>query len=450
MLSDWGGTHSTVAAALNGLDQQMPDAAFFGDALIAAVNGGEVPMAVIDDKATRILVPMFRAGLFDVPNNGTQDTNCTSAAHTKTARDIAAAGMVLLRNVGGLLPLDTSSTFLKNVLVIGDDASTTPQCCGDGSGFNNPPYVVTPLAGITARAGAGVNVSYAPSPMSGNGALHNFYSPATAPAGRGDTFLDFSCDECTPEYVDLGVEGYANDSPCEGCINLELWYCGGTWSNYVSTTAQPPPAGYDHVHTIAYALPLNYSGPATTAVLELWGGTETVNGANPPTHPTFMTLATDKSRAAAAARGLKLVAPIARLLTTPVTPDVERVAQLAAAADVAILCVSTPSSEGSDRPNLDLRASDDALVAAVTAAQPKTVVVLNSPAAIVTPWAEQAGAMLAAWYPGQEVSIRQLRRIRPSAATVRRALTPPVPNVRSPKRQPSRADGQCARRRSLR
>ena len=403
VLSDWGGTHSTVASALNGLDQQMPDASFFGDALIAAVNAGDVPQAAIDDKAMRILTPMFRAGLFDTVNNGTQNTNCTSAEHTQAARAIAAAGTVLLKNSGALLPLDPSPPALVNLLVIGNDASSSPQCCGDGSGYNNPPYIVSPLQGLTERAGANLNISYVPSPMSGGGALHTFYSPATAPQGRGDTFLDFTCEECTPEYQDLGVEGYANAGPCDACVELDLWYCPGTWSNYVSTAAQPPPSGYNHVKTQAYALPLSYVGPIETVVLELWGGEETVAGANPPTHPTFWTLATDASRAQAAQRGLKLVAPIARLLTSPVTPDVARIAALAAAADVAVVFVSTPSSEGSDRPNLDLSAADDALVAAVTAAQPKTVVVMNSPAAIVTPWEPQAAAMVAAWYGGQEM-----------------------------------------------
>jgi beta-glucosidase len=399
VLSDWGGVHSTVPSALNGLDQEMPGSDFFGPALISAVNAGEVPMSAIDDKVTRILVPMFRAGLFDTTNNGTEDTNCTSAAHTQTSRDIAAAGTVLLSNPNALLPLDAST--IKSILVIGDDASTSPQCCGYGSGFNNPPYIVSPLDGITRRAGPGVNVTWVASPTSG-GALHTFYSAATAPNGRGDTFLDFTCTECTPDYVDEGIEGYANDSPCTGCVELDLWYNGGTSSNFVSTAAWPPPAGYEHIRTTAWAMPLSFD-PASSVVLELWGGNETVNGANPSTHPTFFTLATAKSRAAAAARGLTLVAPIARLLTSPVVPDVARIAKMAAAADVAIVCVSTPSSEGSDRPNLDLADLDDALVAAVVAAQPRTVVSLNSPSAIVMDWADQAGALLAAFYPGQEM-----------------------------------------------
>lgn len=60
VLSDWGGTHSTVAAALAGLDQQMPDDSFFGAALLAAVQAGQVPEATIDDKVGRGRMPSSR------------------------------------------------------------------------------------------------------------------------------------------------------------------------------------------------------------------------------------------------------------------------------------------------------------------------------------------------------------------------------------------------------
>jgi beta-glucosidase len=66
-MSDWGGTHSTVLAANAGLDQQMPDGGFFGAALQAAVEAGNVTEAVLDDKVLRILTSMFTAGLFDRP-----------------------------------------------------------------------------------------------------------------------------------------------------------------------------------------------------------------------------------------------------------------------------------------------------------------------------------------------------------------------------------------------
>lgn len=102
VVSDWGGTHSTVKAALSGLDLEMPTGRFFSDDLLQAVKDGQVPQTVIDDKASRILRVMFKAGLFDesVADYGGQ-------ANTKQRRDLALKmaqkSIVLLKNDNGFL-----------------------------------------------------------------------------------------------------------------------------------------------------------------------------------------------------------------------------------------------------------------------------------------------------------------------------------------------------------
>ena len=58
VMSDWLATHSTAHAALAGLDQEMPNSAFFGAALATMVANGSVPMSRIDDMVSRMLVPM--------------------------------------------------------------------------------------------------------------------------------------------------------------------------------------------------------------------------------------------------------------------------------------------------------------------------------------------------------------------------------------------------------
>src|SRR5207247_5450822 len=67
VLSDWGGTHSNVKAALAGLDQEMPGGRFFGDALKQAVESGEVPLARLNDMVHRILRTEFAGGVVDNP-----------------------------------------------------------------------------------------------------------------------------------------------------------------------------------------------------------------------------------------------------------------------------------------------------------------------------------------------------------------------------------------------
>jgi beta-glucosidase len=66
-MSDWGGTHSTVKAALAGFDQEEPGGQYFGDALKAAVEKGEVPKARLDDMVHRVLRTEYAFGVVDNP-----------------------------------------------------------------------------------------------------------------------------------------------------------------------------------------------------------------------------------------------------------------------------------------------------------------------------------------------------------------------------------------------
>jgi len=85
----------------------------------------------------------------------------------------------------------------------------------------------------------------------------------------------------------------------------------------------------------------------------------------------------------------------------PVTSS-DAAAQLAAAADVAVVVVGDLEREGADRPNLALTGTQDDLVRAVAAANPHTVVVVNSGAPVLMPWVDGVPAILETWYPGEE------------------------------------------------
>jgi beta-glucosidase len=158
-LSDWGATHSTVASAEAGLDIEMPDDQFFGAALKTAIENGQVSITTLNTMVHRILRTMFAYGLFDFPSTGTLTTDVESAAHTQLARRVAEQGAVLLKNDQRVLPLD--SRKIKTIALIGADASTGAKAVGGGSASVITPYVVTPLQGITTRAGSGISVQYA-------------------------------------------------------------------------------------------------------------------------------------------------------------------------------------------------------------------------------------------------------------------------------------------------
>jgi beta-glucosidase len=82
--------------------------------------------------------------------------------------------------------------------------------------------------------------------------------------------------------------------------------------------------------------------------------------------------------------------------------SLEQAVTAAASADAAIVFVGVSSTEGEDRACLALPAEIDSLLAGVAQANPRTVVVLNVPGAILAPWVEQVAAVLVGWYPGQE------------------------------------------------
>jgi beta-glucosidase len=400
VLSDWEGTHSTVAAANAGLDQEMGWSIYFFDsALEKAVANGEVSEARFDDMVMRILVQMFKFGLFDVPADPArnQNANATSPEHDALARKLAAAGTVLLQNRGCLLPLSDASPP-RSILVLGDSGDKAPQCCPDdqGSGDVTPPYLVSPLQGIRARASATTAVSYLPS-SAGAQPLTQYYS-----ASRRLHYLAYDCLGCPKGgvYAPERVEGFALQDDCRAslpgeCAELAIFYNAATGANLVAPADFPPPAGFAlwAGGVAGYALPLNYSGSAPTAVLELWTDQR-----------DFFTLASNASRAEAEAANLTKAADLARILlnqTDPRNPDPTIAA--AAAADVVVRCVAMHSDEGSDRPDLFLTPKDAAMAAAVTAVQPRTIVALNNPGAVVMPWADAAGAIIASWYSGQEM-----------------------------------------------
>ena len=93
---------------------------------------------------------------------------------------------------------------------------------------------------------------------------------------------------------------------------------------------------------------------------------------------------------------------------TPATVAARRqeAVALAAAADAAIVVVGNSrklESEGFDRPSMDLPANQDALIAAVTAANPRTVVVVIAGAPVtMTAWVDRVPGVVYAWYGGQE------------------------------------------------
>jgi beta-glucosidase len=116
VMSDWGATHSTVNAALNGLDQEQPDQQYFSQ-LGTAISGNQVPQSRLDNMVHRILRAMFEVGIFDDPLT---IQAIPAAADAAVAQDIEEQGAVLLKNSSSQLPLNGST--VQSIAVIGSHA----------------------------------------------------------------------------------------------------------------------------------------------------------------------------------------------------------------------------------------------------------------------------------------------------------------------------------------
>jgi len=169
VISDWGGTHSTVGAAMSGLDVEMGTMgkAFFGQPLLDSVKAGLVPIGVINDKVKNILRIRFAVE----PVTESQSKGVVSTPeHGEIAYKIASQSIVLLKNAGNLLPVDLNK--VRKIAVIGDNATRKLASGGFGAGVKTK-YEITPLAGLKSRVGSRATLQFAqgykPSYIQGRG-----------------------------------------------------------------------------------------------------------------------------------------------------------------------------------------------------------------------------------------------------------------------------------------
>jgi beta-glucosidase len=134
VLSDWGGTHSTVKAALAGLDMDQPgDDNFFSQPLKDAVLKGDVPQARLDDMVHRIVRSMFAAGVIDNPPIRTVTDPFRGR---DDAQKIEEESAVLLKNTPGALPLSAART--RSIAIIGGHADVGVLSGGGSAQVDSP------------------------------------------------------------------------------------------------------------------------------------------------------------------------------------------------------------------------------------------------------------------------------------------------------------------------
>jgi beta-glucosidase len=162
LMTDWSAAHTTVKAALTGLDLEMGtdkkdyNEWYFADPLIKAVEEGKVPVAVVDEKVANVLRVMFNTKMFDEQKRAPGKMN--TPEHQQAAYNSAAEAAVLLQNNGKLLPLHFDK--IRSIAVIGDNA-TRKHCSGGLSSEIKALYEITPLQALQQKFGATVKINYA-------------------------------------------------------------------------------------------------------------------------------------------------------------------------------------------------------------------------------------------------------------------------------------------------
>ena len=156
VISDWGGTHSTVGSVVAGLNVEMPNSQYLGQALLDSVAAGAVSEAVIDERVREIL--RVRLAIEPVPEDKANVEMTAKPEQAQIAYQVALQSIVLLKNEGDLLPIDFDK--VKTIAVIGDNADKIMATGGVGAGVKAL-YEVTPLAGLKNRIGDKAKIVYA-------------------------------------------------------------------------------------------------------------------------------------------------------------------------------------------------------------------------------------------------------------------------------------------------
>lgn len=403
VISDWNGTYDTVGPARAGLDLEMPGPAVrMGDHLLAAVRRGEVDEADLDDKVRRQLRLMQRTGRLDHPEH-LPETAGDDPTHRALARRAAAAGMVLLKNEGGLLPIAAPA----RIALIGPNA-LAPQIQGGGSSGVSPHEVTTPAMGLAA-AFPEASITMA------RGCRAHRWLPqldaadwrVEADGDRAGLRVEFHAGfELTGEPVltthprrsELLFFGNFNDAvPRDFSARISGWFRPAVAGEHRFSLLS---AGRARLYIDGVEVVDNWDQWTPGTAYFGYGSTERIGAvlleAGTPVH-----LEVRFSREAAldmAGVRIGMLAPEAGDLMA----EAEAAARDAELAVVVVGLNPELETEGSDRVDMQLPGDQAELVRRVAAVNPRTLVVLNAGSPIdLSGFGDAVPALLQVWYPGQ-------------------------------------------------
>ncbi len=409
LMSDWDATYDAVGAANGGLDLEMPTGKFMNKAnLMAAVQAGTVKEATIDEKIRHVLTTAEMFGWLDRPQRD-PEVSLYDAQNNEVALKAARESVTLLKNAQGLLPLHKEQ--MHTVLVVGPNAYPGTAVGGGSAGV--VPFHLTSLVEGMAKVAPKVTVLYDPGlpTMTELAARTQFMTAATG-GQPGLTEEVFGNQDLS------GQPGKQMTSRHINTAGLGWDAISGSLDDLMAIFERPPAAvshrftGYYQADKAGdYLVAMAGGGEGNgervliddKPVIDNW---RYVRAFEP--HLT-MPLTAGMHTVVVESWQKGLIGGRLRFAITPIESVVnERAKAMAAHADAVVVAAGfynnrdvNTESEGGDR-TFDLPFGQDALIAAMVAANPKTVVAVTSGGAVdASSWIDQTPVLVEGWYGGQ-------------------------------------------------
>ncbi|HVF44627.1 MAG TPA: glycoside hydrolase family 3 C-terminal domain-containing protein [Pyrinomonadaceae bacterium] len=398
MMSDWFATYDGVAAANGGQDLEMPSGAFMSrKTLLPAVKDGKVTTATIDEHVRRILRTAARFGWLD-----REQADASIPRFNQQGRQVALRaareGMVLLKNDGGLLPLDRKR--LKTILVVGPDAYPAVPV-GGGSARVEPFVAVSFLEGLSDALGSSANVLYhrgVPT-LSELAEATEFKTTGDATAQPG-LRVEYFKEDLKGDAVVTRTERYVNFGRDSGNRNT---FPEGTLSSRRTGFYAPTAAGEYDIFTESTGEDGGFHRLYVDdrLVVDNWTASRALSG-----HVT-LTLDARPHKFVLEQRGRSgwLGSRLKMGVVRHGSAVAEEAKRMASKADAVVVCAGfapETESEGADR-TYQLPVGQADLISEMAAANRNTVVVVTAGGGYDTGgWIDRVPALVQAWYPGQE------------------------------------------------
>ena len=398
-LTDWAGCHDTDEAIFNGLDIEMGtnmpyNEYYLADAFLEKAKQDENVRKCLDDKVRRILRLIFSINKL---NEKRKKGEFNTEKHQKTAYDIAANGMVLLKNDNNVLPIRQKNS--KRIMILGPNADKVHAEGGSSSGVRTI-YEITPCEGIKNRLSDHYEIEY----VKENSSVKHHKIPTQ--------LLEI----IEPKAGVRAVKQISYKKDENGEINVSTDYCNNTDLavrnaetydlNFKVAIPEDGTVGFKIYASIGYCVKVNGK-----AYIEQPFGKWSAENKFPWSREFVVDFKSGEIAdieihiEALGYEALFDFGWITKSETECVGVDEHEMLEKAKKADYVIYCGGLDHSfdtEGVDRQNMNIPLEQNITISKLAAVNPNTVVVITAGSPVEMPWVDEVNAIVWGWYAGME------------------------------------------------